>query len=167
MLVAVSINKVSKIHKRPSGDKSPFQSEYANLGANVGGSGMKAELQMTSRGRGSILGPSQLCAQADGFLTQGREAPGVAYGYPVIRQQSANTGRHSAINLAVHIHAAASRGVSLSYRFSTRAFISEYAASMSLLSAAAFVAVPGLSFTWRMNLPVPCNKRPGSGSAAP
>jgi len=26
---------------------------------------MKAELQMTSRGRGSILGPSQLCAQAD------------------------------------------------------------------------------------------------------
>src|SRR5258708_1044368 len=33
---------------------------------------------------------------------------------PVIRQRSANTGRHSAINLAVHIHAAASRGVSLS-----------------------------------------------------
>ena len=32
------------------------------------------------------------------------------------------------------------------------------AASMSLLSAAAFVAVPGLSFTWRMNFPVPCNK---------
>jgi len=33
------------------------------------------------------------------------------------------------------------------YPFSTRAFISEYAVSMSLLSAAAFVAVPGLSFT--------------------
>jgi hypothetical protein len=32
---------------------------------------------------------------------------------PVIRQRSANTGRHSAINLAVHIHAAASQGVSL------------------------------------------------------
>jgi hypothetical protein len=32
--------------------------------------------------------------------------------------------------------------------FSTRAFISEYAASMSLVSAAALVAVPGLSFTW-------------------
>jgi hypothetical protein len=48
--------------------------------------------------------------------------------------------------------------VSLSYPCSTRAFISEYAASMSRLSAAAFVAVPGLSFTWRMNLPVPCSK---------
>ncbi len=33
---------------------------------------------------------------------------------PVIRQRSANTGRHSAINLVVHIHTAASRGVSLS-----------------------------------------------------
>ncbi len=36
---------------------------------------------------------------------------------------------------------------------------------MSLLSDAVFVAVPGLSFTWRMNLPVPCNRRAGSGSA--
>lgn len=35
----------------------------------------------------------------------------------------------------------------------------EYAASISRLSAAAFVAVPGLSFTCRMNFPVPCNKR--------
>ena len=35
------------------------------------------------------------------------------------------------------------------------------------VSAAASVAVPGLSFTWRMNLPVPCNKRAGSGSDAP
>ena len=43
--------------------------------------------------------------------------------------------------------------------------MSEYAASMSLRSATAFVAVPGLSFTWRMNLPVPCNRRAGSGSA--
>lgn len=49
----------------------------------------------------------------------------------------------------------------------TRTFISEYAASMSLCSAAVFVAVPGLSFTWRMNLPVPCNKPAGSGSEAP
>ncbi len=31
---------------------------------------------------------------------------------------------------------------------------------MSLLSAAAFVGVPGFSFTWRMNLLVPCSKRP-------
>src|SRR2546425_12403633 len=30
---------------------------------------------------------------------------------------------------------------------------------MSRLSAVALVAVPGVSFTWRMNLPVPCNKR--------
>jgi hypothetical protein len=59
------------------------------------------------------------------------------------------------------------QGVSLSEPFSTRAFMSEYAVSMSLLSDAASVAVPGLSFTWRMNLPVPCNKRVGSGSAAP
>jgi hypothetical protein len=36
--------------------------------------------------------------------------------------------------------------------------MSAYAVSMSLLSDAASVAVPGLSFTWRMNLPVPCNK---------
>jgi hypothetical protein len=50
---------------------------------------------------------------------------------------------------------------------STRTFISEYAASMSMLSAAAFVAVPGFNFTWRMNLPLLCNKRAGSGSAAP
>jgi hypothetical protein len=57
-------------------------------------------------------------------------------------------------------------GVYLSQPFSTRAFISEYAVSMSLLSAAAFVTVPGLSFTWRLNLPVPCNKQAGSGSAA-
>ena len=63
--------------------------------------------------------------------------------------------------------ASANQGVSLSEPFSTRSFISEYAVSMSLLSAAAFVAVPGLSFTWRMNLPLPCNKRAGSGSAAP
>jgi len=47
----------------------------------------------------------------------------------------------------------------------TRAIISEYAVSMSLDRAAAFVAVPGLSFTWRMNVPVPCNKRAGSGNA--
>ena len=25
----------------------------------------------------------------------------------------------------------------------------------------------GLNFTWRMNLPVPCNNRAGSGSSAP
>jgi hypothetical protein len=38
----------------------------------------------------------------------------ITEGLPVIRQGSADTGRHSAINLSVHIHAAASRGVSLS-----------------------------------------------------
>jgi len=38
----------------------------------------------------------------------------ITEGLPVIRQRSADTGRHSAINLSVHIHAAASRGVSLS-----------------------------------------------------
>jgi len=31
MLVAVTINIVRKIHKRPSGDMSPFKYEYANL----------------------------------------------------------------------------------------------------------------------------------------
>jgi len=51
--------------------------------------------------------------------------------------------------------------------FSTRTFISEYAVSISRLSAAVLAAVPGLSFTWRMNLPVPCNRRAGSGNAAP
>jgi hypothetical protein len=44
--------------------------------------------------------------------------------------------------------------------------VSDYAVPTSLLSAAAFVAAPGLSFTWHMNLPVPCNKRAGSGTAA-
>ena len=42
---------------------------------------------------------------------------------------------------------------------STRALISAYAASMSLPSAAAFVAVPGLSVRWRMYVPVPGNQR--------
>ena len=45
--------------------------------------------------------------------------------------------------------------------------MSEYAVSMDVLSDAARVAVPGLSFTWRMNLPVTCNKRAGFSSAAP
>jgi hypothetical protein len=62
--------------------------------------------------------------------------------------------------LAVHIRVGLPRQFSELSPFSTRAFISEYAASMSLLGTAAFVAVPGLSFTWRMNLPVTCNKRP-------
>ena len=78
-------------------------------------------------------------------------------------------GKHSAThrsNLGTHIRVALPR-VSLIYPCSTRAFMSQYAASMSLLSAAAFVTVPGLSFTWRMNLPVPCSKRAGSGRAAP
>lgn len=48
-----------------------------------------------------------------------------------------------------------------------RAFMSEYAVSTSLPSDAASVALPGLTFTWRMGLAVPCNKRPQSGSAAP
>ena len=65
------------------------------------------------------------------------------------------------------ISVSTSQGVSMRSPFSTRAFISEYAVSISLLRAAASVAVPGLSFTWRMNLPVPCNKRAGSSSAAP
>ena len=43
MLVAAGVNILSKIHGRPSGDKSPFGCEYA-LDANVCGSGMLAEL---------------------------------------------------------------------------------------------------------------------------
>jgi hypothetical protein len=35
---------------------------------------------------------------------------------------------------------------------------------MSLLSSAALVPVPGLNFTWRMNLPVPCSQSVGSRS---
>jgi hypothetical protein len=50
---------------------SPFQYEYAKLGANICGSGMNAELRMTCRGRASILGPPQLCTQASGFLVLG------------------------------------------------------------------------------------------------
>lgn len=61
----------------------------------------------------------------------------------------------------------AQQAIWASHPFSTRVFISAYAASMSLRSDAASVAVPGRSFTCRMNLPVPCNKRAGSGSAAP
>ena len=51
MLVTGSVNKVSKIHERSSGDVSPFQYEYAKLDANVCGSGMNAELRMTCRSR--------------------------------------------------------------------------------------------------------------------
>jgi len=46
---------------------SPFKHEYAKLDANVCGSGMNAELRMTRRGRASILGPPQHCAQASAF----------------------------------------------------------------------------------------------------
>ncbi len=74
--------------------------------------------------------------------------------------------RHIVTNLAAHIRDALPRRFSELAVFDARLYI-EYAASMSLLSAAAFVAVLGLNFTWRMNLPVPCNKRAGSGSAAP
>ncbi len=74
----------------------------------------------------------------------------------VIRPRLRNTMR-LVTNLAVPIRVV-SQGASTSYPFSTRALISEYAVLMSLLSAAEFVAVPGLSFTWRMNLPVPCSK---------
>jgi len=45
---------------------SPFQYEYAKLELNVCGSGMNAETRMTCRGRISILGPLQVCAQANG-----------------------------------------------------------------------------------------------------
>ena len=38
---------------------------------------------------------------------------------------------------------------------------------MSLRKAAVFVGVAGLSFKWRMNLPVPRNKRAGSRSTVP
>src|SRR6266568_1829977 len=69
MLVALTINILSKIHRKPSEDMSPFQ--YAKPDARVGGSGMDVELQMTCRGRSSILGPPQLWAQANGFPTRG------------------------------------------------------------------------------------------------
>ena len=71
-----------------------------------------------------------------------------------------NSVRHTDLTVYIHV---GSQGVSLSEPFSTRASRSENAISMSLLSAAAFVAVPSLSFTWPMNFPVPCNKRAGSG----
>jgi hypothetical protein len=63
----VPINKLRKIHMRPSGDMSPFQYEYAKLDANVCGSGMNAELRTTCRGRASILGPRQLTHKQTGF----------------------------------------------------------------------------------------------------
>src|SRR6266513_2745864 len=71
MLVALTINILSKIHRKPSEDMSHFQYKYAKPDARVGGSGMDVELQMTCRGRSSILGPPQLWAQANGFATRG------------------------------------------------------------------------------------------------
>ena len=59
------------------------------------------------------------------------------------------------------------QSASPSQPFSTRALMSEYAVAISLLSDATSVPVAGPSFTWRMDLPVPFNKRAGSGSAAP
>jgi hypothetical protein len=51
---------------------SPFDNEYAKRDANVCGSGMIAEVQMTCRGRMPILGPPQLWAQAKGIPGGGR-----------------------------------------------------------------------------------------------
>ena len=45
--------------------------------------------------------------------------------------------------------------------------MSAYAASINLRSATASNSVRGLSFTCRINLPLPCSKHPGSGNAAP
>jgi len=50
---------------------SHFQYKYAKPDDRVGGSGMDVEMQMTCRGRSSILGPPQLWAQANGFPTRG------------------------------------------------------------------------------------------------
>src|SRR6266550_7846978 len=74
MLVALTINKLSKIHRKPSGDMSPFKNAYAKLDANVCGSGINAELRMTCRGRPSILGPRQLTHKQTGFWHSGMPA---------------------------------------------------------------------------------------------
>jgi hypothetical protein len=63
MLVALTINKLSKIHRKPTGDMSPFKNEYANLMRMFAA----AELRMTCRGRASILGPRQLTHKQTGF----------------------------------------------------------------------------------------------------
>ncbi len=55
----------------------------------------------------------------------------------------------------------------LPHPFSTRALISVYAASISRRSAPASARSPGLSFTCRINRPVPCSSPSGSRSAAP
>jgi hypothetical protein len=73
--------------------------------------------------------------------------------------------RYGVTNPAAHIRDALPTRFSQLAVFEARLYI-EYAASMSLLGAAAFAAVPGLNFTRRMNLPAPCSKRAGFGSAA-
>src|SRR6266550_5628072 len=65
MLVALTINKLSKIHRKPSGDVSPFKNECAKLDANVCGSGMNAEL------RRFHFRAAPAYAQANGFLAMG------------------------------------------------------------------------------------------------
>src|SRR5262245_2065480 len=45
--------------------------------------------------------------------------------------------------------------------------MSAYAVSMSFMRAVASTSHSGLSFTWRMNLPVPSNRPSGSASSAP
>jgi hypothetical protein len=77
---------------------------------------------------------------------------------------SANTMRHIVTSLAVHIRVGLPGSFSELAVFDARLYI--LAASMSLLSSAVFAVVPGLNFTWRMKLPVPCSKRAGSRSAA-
>src|SRR5260370_18192660 len=59
--------KSARFIRGPHGTGVLFQKEYANLGANVCGSGMNVNLRMTGRRRASILGPPQLCAQASRF----------------------------------------------------------------------------------------------------
>jgi hypothetical protein len=53
------------------------------------------------------------------------------------------------------------------YPCSTRAFMSEYASATSLLNAAEFTSAPGVSFTWRIRLPLPSSRPSGSGNSAP
>jgi len=48
-----------------------------------------------------------------------------------------------------------------------RSFISVYAVSISFIRALASTSPWGLSFTWRMNLPVPSNRPSGSAISAP
>jgi nucleotide-binding universal stress UspA family protein len=81
----------------------------------------------------------------------------------LMRQRTGSAGGDPAMSG----HAAAQAASGRDHSVGRRDFRSAYAASIRALSAATSRPSPGLTFTWRIRLPLPCNKPVGSFSSAP